>query len=172
MTTNNDKILKVLETKRELITTTELSNETSIDIRNITRYLKPLENKGLIVRKTIQNGKLRVVMIGLSKEKPHPPIAPPKPIQKKDLKPPKQVEPTSFVNQIINEEDIDFNKIANSSEFKRFIFMIRTGSTFRGSNEELDKKLVKTEQEISIVRELGRGSHQDFREVVNELKEI
>ena len=101
-----------------------------------------------------------------NQNKPHPPIAPPK-----ELHPPKKIEPISFITQVISQEDIDFNKIANSSEFKRFIYFIRTGTTFRGSNPELDKKLKKTEEEINIVRELGRGSHQDFRDVVKELKE-
>lgn len=95
-----------------------------------------------------------------------PPIKPKKqPIKKRDLKPPKVTKP------IIDYEGIDFNKIANSSEFRRFIYMIRTGSTFRGSNIELDKKLLKTEQEINIIKEIGRGTHQDFKSVVSELKE-
>ena len=95
-----------------------------------------------------------------------PPMKPKEVVIKKEaLKPPKTPKP------IIDYEGIDFNKIANSSEFKRFIFMIRTGSTFRGSNVELDKKLIKTEEEINIIKELGRGTHQDFKSVVSELKE-
>jgi len=70
MTRNNEKILKVLkETKRQL-TTTELAEKTNIDIKNISRYTKQLEIDGYIERKTIQNGKIRVVNISLVSEKP------------------------------------------------------------------------------------------------------
>ncbi|KKL62098.1 hypothetical protein LCGC14_2188630 [marine sediment metagenome] len=70
MTRNNEKILKVLkETKRQL-TTTELAEKTNIDIKNISRYTKQLEIDGYIERKTIQNGKIRVVNISLISEKP------------------------------------------------------------------------------------------------------
>ena len=182
MATNNEKILKALENENESITTTELANKTGIDVKNVSRYLKALENKGFIVRKTIQKGKIRVVMIKLNTTFSEEEIAlanigkgndflevKPKPVKIQALKPPKQ--PPKPPKPIIDYEGIDFDKIANSSEFKRFIFMIRTGSTFRGSNVELDKKLQKTEQEINFIKEIGRGTHQDFRSVVSELKE-
>ena len=99
-------------------------------------------------------------------EKPHPPIAPPKPIQKQDLQPPKP--PKEVIEQ---DFDVYFNKISNSSEFKRLVYLIYTGKTHRGTREDLDVKLKSHQETISIVEEVGRGSHQDFREVVKELKE-
>ncbi len=63
---------------------------------------------------------------------------------------------------------IDFSKIANSSEFKRFIYFIRVGTTFRGSNAKLDIELKKSEEKINIVKDLNKGN---FRDVMNEFKE-
>lgn len=57
--------MEALQGLKAPITTTELANITGIDIRNITRYLKPLENEGKIIRNTIQDGKLRLVKITL-----------------------------------------------------------------------------------------------------------
>ena len=113
-------------------------------------------------------------------EKPHPPIAP-KPIKKRELKPPKP--PLKKIPQ----EDffIDFNKIANNSSFQRFIVeaikmcvpqlksvSARTSGEVmsKAFNERIDEidKAVNVYDEI---KEIGRGTHQDFRDVVKELKD-
>lgn len=65
MTTNNEKILNVLKETKGYISTTELAEKTHIDLKNISRYTKQLEKEGSIERKTIQNGKIRVVNISL-----------------------------------------------------------------------------------------------------------
>ena len=149
MTTNNDKILKVLKTKKELITTTELSNETSIDIKNITRYLKPLENKGLIVRKTIQNGKIRVVMIELSKEINKPKLIPPKPPIIKQ--PPKRE-----IKEFTLDNTLDF--LHNDLDYRRsFVKLFREmiPEAFKGINTRTTKENMDLEftQKASIINE-------------------
>ena len=86
------------------------------------------------------------------------------------LNPPPAPKPTPII--IDPEDNIDYDKIANSSEFKRFICLIRTGKTFRGSNAELEVKLVKTEQQIALVKEIDKGTNGDFKSVVAELKSL
>ena len=140
---NKIKILNVLEKEKGLITTTELSNKTEIDLRNITRYLKPLENEGIIVRKTIQNGKIRVVKVGMNTEKipekAHPPIAPKPVIKIETLTPP----PKPVIESNVDYSNIDFEYIAKSSEFKRFIYFMYTGKTHRGTIKQLDQEIKK-----------------------------
>ena len=65
---------------------------------------------------------------------------------------------------------ITFEEIANSSEFKRLVYLIQFGKTHRGKSKDLDRKLVKRQSEIKIIREYERGTKQDFRNVVKELK--
>ena len=60
---NVDKIYNYLLEQDKALTTTEISNKTEINIKNISRYLKALESKGLIVRNTIQEGKRRLVYV-------------------------------------------------------------------------------------------------------------
>ena len=60
---NVDKIYNYLLEQDKALTTTEISNNTKINIKNISRYLKALESKGLIVRNTIQEGKRRLVYV-------------------------------------------------------------------------------------------------------------
>ncbi len=98
------------------------------------------------------------------KESPIIKLIKPEVVQEMKLNPPKP-------SMDFDIEGINFSKIANSSEFKRFIYFIRTGTTFRGSNAKLEVELVKTEEKINIVKELGRGTTSDFKEVVSELKE-
>lgn len=174
MTSNNDKILKALKTTKESMTTTELANKTGIDIRNITRYLKPLENKGIITRDTIQNGKIRVVKVELSKEKPHPPVTPrlmPK------LHPPKEVqlieEEKALVNigkgndslkqvpkrKTIQEQIffIDWDYLAHNSSFQRgftefikYTFPQYKGIDHRASKKVMNQQLKERTNEIDI----------------------
>ena len=135
---NKIKILNVLEKQKGLISTTELANKTGINLGNITRYLKPLEKEGIIVRKTIQNGKIRVVNIGMNTEKAHPPIAP-KPVIKIETLTPPPLTPKKIISEIMPEVDysnIDFEYIAKSSEFKRFIYFMYTGKTHRGTIQQ------------------------------------
>ncbi len=193
MTSNNDKILKVLKTKKELITTTELSNETNIDIKNISRYLKALEQKGIIVRKTIQEGKIRLVKIGMNTEKniekTTEVASDKKPdtklnfdTEKKTLHPPPAPRPPK--QEIEQEFFIDFNKIANNSSFQRFIIEAIKMSvpqlkniSARTSKEVMSKafneRITEIDNAVNVydeIKEIGRGTHKDYREVVDELK--
>ena len=175
---NKIKILNVLEKEKELITTTELANKTRIDIRNITRYLKPLEQEGIIVRKTIQNGKIRVVKVGMNTEKPigkaHPPIAP-KPVIKIETLTPPPLTPKKIIPKIMPGSDysnIDFEYIAKSSEFKRFVYFMYTGKTHRGTIKQLDQEIKRTKENLEIVNEMGRGTMKDRKALINELKQV
>jgi DNA-binding transcriptional ArsR family regulator len=66
MKTNNEKILDALKEKESEISTTELAESTGINVKNISRYLKDLEKKGLIKRRTVQDGRKRFVYIDLT----------------------------------------------------------------------------------------------------------
>lgn len=67
--TNKEKILDYLKENPIQITTTDLAENTGIDIKNISRYLKQLESEKMVSRKTIQDGKIRVVYITLTSHK-------------------------------------------------------------------------------------------------------
>lgn len=83
------------------------------------------------------------------------------------LKPPKIiVEEEEFEK----ESMISFKEISNSSEFKRLVYLIQFGKTHRGKSEDLERKLLKRRQEITVIKEYERGTHKDFKEVVMELK--
>jgi hypothetical protein len=105
--------------------------------------------------------------------RPHPPVAPPK-----DLHPPHTPTPTMMA---IAEErarptlpmgDIDFDAIANSSEFKRFIYYLFTGKVHRGSLQKLDEEIKVYKKVAEDVMETMRGSRTDYREVMRELKDV
>ena len=79
-------------------------------------------------------------------EKPHPPIAPPKPIQKQDLKPPKPpMKP-------VPEQDffMDFNYLINNSSFQRGIteFIKHTFPAFKGIDHRASKDVMN--QQIQV----------------------
>ena len=94
------------------------------------------------------------------------------PLKKQDLRPPKTVsKPTIQKIEPIQDFDSYFENISKSSEFKRLVYLIYTGKTHRGTTKNLDVELKSHKTDIDIVKGLGRGSHQDFKEVVNELKE-
>ena len=57
---------------------------------------------------------------------------------------------------------IDFDKIANSSEFKRFIYYIFSGKTHRGSIEKLNKDINKIQTDVR--------KSMDFRKVIEDIK--
>ena len=57
---------------------------------------------------------------------------------------------------------IDFDKIANSSEFKRFIYYIFSGKTHRGSIEKLNKDINKMQNDVR--------KSMDFKKVVEDIK--
>lgn len=85
--------------------------------------------------------------------------------EKKELHPPPPVRiETSY-------EDIDFTAIANSTEFRRLVYLIYMGKTHRGKDIELRREIKETQQAVEVVKELGRGSKADYREVMKELKE-
>ena len=67
--------------------------------------------------------------------------------------------------------DIDFTAIANSSEFKRFVYFIYTGKVHRGTLQQLDREIKQTQEAVEVVKEFARGSKTDYRECMKELKE-
>lgn len=85
---------------------------------------------------------------------------PPTPVIKKPPKPAKEIF-----------DNITFDEIANSSEFKRLVYLIQFGKTHRGKSEDLERKLIKRREEITIIKEIERGSKGAFNLVVKELKE-
>ena len=83
-----------------------------------------------------------------------PPMAPPKPpVAKKE----KRESSTS-----ITEFKIDWNKVAQSSDFKRAVYLALEGKSFRGSNEKLEQELNK---KIEVFRDPNLSA------VVKDLKE-
>lgn len=61
--TNKEKIMDYLKENPKQIKTSDLAKTTGIDFKNISRYLKELESEGSILRKIVQDGKIRVVNI-------------------------------------------------------------------------------------------------------------
>jgi len=72
---------------------------------------------------------------------------------------------------ISSDIDLDFNAIANASEFRRFVYWIRTGKVFRGSNEKLDIELKKTQEDLDIVKLMKKQQRPIFMGVMNEYKD-
>lgn len=94
----------------------------------------------------------------------------PKKIKIESLKPP-MTPKINIINDKPEREDmISFEEIANSSEFKRLVYLIQFGKTHRGKSDDLERKLIKRRQEITVIKEYERGTKQDFKEVVKELK--
>lgn len=56
---------------------------------------------------------------------------------------------------------IDWNKVAQSSDFKRAVYLALEGKTFRGSNEKLEKELNK---KVQVFRD------PNFSNLVKDLK--
>jgi len=106
----------------------------------------------------------------------NPPVE--KPIEIEDLNPPKapkiidDIELDEVDTNLVSKVDnITFEEIANSSEFKRLVYLIQFGKTHRGKSVDLEKKLIKRQEEITIIKEIERGSKGAFKAVVKELKE-
>lgn len=96
-------------------------------------------------------------------ERLHPPIAPKEDI---DLR-----EYIGFVDRDIKEiDDIDWDAISHASEFRRFIYWIRTGKVFRGSNDMLDIELKKTQKTINTVRRMPPELLQELKEAIKNRK--
>jgi hypothetical protein len=110
-------------------------------------------------------------------------------IVKKDLHPPPKVEITDqgalFENVNLGEnkslresdsktfEGIDYEGISRTSEYRRFIYRVKTGHTFRGTNAQLDielKKFTKIEEDIKIIKELSR-EQKNYGDVMKEFKD-
>lgn len=66
---------------------------------------------------------------------------------------------------------IDFNKIANASEFQRFVYWILTGETFRGSTKALKMKIRHTSEKINMVRGLPPDILKELKEVLKKRNE-
>ena len=67
--TNKDKILKILNQSLQELSVSQLANLTDIDVKNIGRYLKDLENEKIITIRKEQDGKIRTKYVSLNK--PH-----------------------------------------------------------------------------------------------------
>ena len=65
-------------------------------------------------------------------------------------KPPKIIE--------TYQEEIDFEKIANSSEFKRLIYMIYTGKTHRGNRQNLDNEIKSHKENNALINVIKHDS--------------
>jgi len=188
---NKIKILNVLEKEKGLISTTELANKTGINLGNITRYLKPLEQEGIIVRKTIQNGKIRVVNVGMNTEKPiekaHPPIAPKREeIKKEQLHPPKPIKIMVGEKSMIEKMDSLESKLTSLDSKLNAILGLdlpvikdalhRANSTIK-NKLQVERKEGKYYQdhvlwthEIEKIEKIEQGSTSAYKEVMKELK--
>ena len=107
------------------------------------------------------------------KMKAGPPRAPKKhPMAPIIIGPPKRLTPTKQVERVGN---ISFDELADSSEFKRLVYLIWFGKTHRGKGSDLDAQMWKRQKEFEsfqeIAVELGRGTASDMKSVVLELKE-
>ena len=65
---------------------------------------------------------------------------------------------------------IDFNAMANASEFQRFVYWILTGETFRGSTKALKMKIRNTSEKIKLVRGLPSDVLKELKEVLEKRK--
>lgn len=85
---------------------------------------------------------------------PKPPknLKPPKPVKIEEIQ--EKVEPVEF--------KIDWIKVANSSDFKRAIYLALEGKVWRGTNENLDKELNK---KVQVFRD------PNFSNVIKDLQE-
>jgi hypothetical protein len=148
--------------------------------RNPDKYPDPRKRN---VKKPLQSVKNNVknIMLERSLERLHPPgdfdvSARGTVIDIRPLIPP-EVSETSvstppdrawLVKEASSDTDstltIDFNKIANSSEFKRFMYYIYTGKTHRGTKDQLDWDIKKKRQEVQEIKALPA-------ELLAELKE-
>jgi len=105
---------------------------------------------------------------------------PKKPTQPTNLNPPKipTIVKPKTPKKIITKskertlDEITFGEIANSSEFKRLVYLIWFGKTHRGKSVDLERQLVKRKQEITAIDEYARGSKKDYKDVMSELKQV
>jgi len=65
--TNKDKILNTLNQCVQELSVSQLANLTNIDVKNIGRYLKDLENEKIITTRKEQKGKKRIKYVSLNK---------------------------------------------------------------------------------------------------------
>lgn len=102
--------------------------------------------------------------------KPHKTKKPkPKQIKKEDLHPPKLSKPKEEQIQTFGN-GISFEEIADSSEFKRLVYLIWFGKTHRGKTSELEQEIENRKQKIDTLNTIEkRGTYSD---VVNEFKEL
>ena len=64
---------------------------------------------------------------------------------------------------------IDFNAIANSSEFQRFIYLLLTGKTHRGSAVKLKRDIKNTQENINFVNSY-KGVMSEFKAKVERMR--
>lgn len=78
-----------------------------------------------------------------------------------------------FDSQADSKPDIDFKAYWEASEFQRFIYWIRYGKVFRGSNEALEKEMWKSQKDMELVQDLKRidPNARNFGDVMKEFKE-
>jgi hydroxyethylthiazole kinase-like uncharacterized protein yjeF len=65
--TNKEKILNALNQSVQELSVSQLANSTDIDVKNIGRYLKDLENERIITIRKEQDGKIRTKYVSLNK---------------------------------------------------------------------------------------------------------
>jgi hypothetical protein len=125
--------------------------------RNPDKYPDPRKRN---VKKPLQNVKndVKNIMLEKSLERLHPPK-----VSETSVELVGKI-PTDNYIETDSTLTIDFNKIANSSEFKRFMYYIYTGKTHRGTKDQLDWDIKKKRQEVQEIKALPA-------ELLAELKE-
>lgn len=112
------------------------------------------------------------------KQKATPPRAPvlKHPMAPMIIGPPKRLPPKKELKQVERVGNISFDELADSSEFKRLVYLIWFGKTHRGKGSDLDAQMWKRQKDFEsfqeIAEELGRGTMTDAKAMVKELKEV
>ena len=86
------------------------------------------------------------------------------------LQPPKPPTVIEEISEELIAGRLTFEEIANSSEFKRLVYLIQYGKVHRGTGVDLERKLIKRQNQIKAINEYERGTKRDFKAVVAELK--
>ena len=112
-------------------------------------------------------------MYEIAVERLHPPIASEKSDEGNVLGSFENVSVLNSSGTTDSKLAIDWKAMSDASEFRRFVYWIRTGQVFRGSNNKLDEDLWKTQDDINMVRELKRidPNASNFGDVMKEYKD-
>ena len=112
----------------------------------------------------------------VQKEDLHPPMAPPKPIERSPTPEMKAIalERVSSVEIDLESMPKEYWDYCNKNDAKRAWILARFGKLHRGSTADLKRKVIQQNKALEIGKEvvsLVRGSKADYRMVMKELKE-